>query len=147
MNEKPSIPQLSRRIHHGLHCLMNKHLEKHNIGWRQMKILFILNDEGSLNQNMLSKHFNIDKAVITNSLKLLIAEGYVVRKKHSDDKRRFEISITEKGKEVVPALREAMVENKNLMLNGLSDENIDILQSLMIQVLDNIEEELAREGR
>lgn len=142
MLEEVSIFRLTKRTHHGVHKLMKTMMDEYNIGWRQMRILSTIAEEGKINQCELYKRVNIDRAVITNSLKSLIANGYLEKSRCMSDKRRFIILPTEKGNALVPKLKDAFNRCEKILTSNLSEDEIQQLRCLLGKVADSVDKEL-----
>lgn len=102
--------------------------------WLVLKSLDANND---LPQNQLAELVFKDVASITRIIDLLVKKEYLVRSTHSDDRRRFVLEITEKGRDVIAKAGSIVNENRSIALNGLSDANINQVQSLLRQIIEN----------
>lgn len=103
----------------------------------QWLILKSLDANKNLPQNQLAELTFKDVASVTRIIDLLVKKEYLKRSMHADDRRRFELEITEKGQEIIKAVSLIVNENRSIALNGLSDDNISQVQSLLRQIIEN----------
>ncbi|WP_019240201.1 MULTISPECIES: MarR family winged helix-turn-helix transcriptional regulator [Bacillus] len=64
---------------------------------QQYSILTLIIRHPSSTPTKLSEKMNITKSAISQQLVKLEAEGYIVRKQHTEDKRTFSVELGEKG--------------------------------------------------
>lgn len=103
----------------------------------QWLILKSLDANKNLPQNQLAELTFKDVASVTRIIDLLVKKEYLKRSMHADDRRRFELEITENGQEIIKTVSLIVNENRNIALNGLSDDNINQVQSLLKQIIEN----------
>jgi DNA-binding MarR family transcriptional regulator len=103
-----------------------------------MALMFLAKAERSPSQRELAEHLSITPAAMTGILKRLEQDGYIERCA-ARDSRYNEISITERGREVVLMSREAFLEVDLEMLAGFSDDELTKLSDMLLRVCDNLE--------
>ncbi len=87
------------RLHHKL-C--EKRLASLPIHRSQhMLLMHLSHTKAPLSQKELAAHLEVSPAAVAVSLKKLEAEGYIARCATEDDSRINEITITEKGREII----------------------------------------------
>ncbi|GLC89148.1 MarR family winged helix-turn-helix transcriptional regulator [Lysinibacillus piscis] len=64
---------------------------------QQYTLLTLIIRYPSSTPTMLAEIMNITKSAISQQLVKLEAEGYIIRKQHTDDKRAFSVELGEKG--------------------------------------------------
>lgn len=82
----------------------------------------------------IAKDFNIDKSHISTIVRKHIKEGLVVRKQSVDDKRAYELHLTEKGVTRAKLYTERTKEGIYKNIGELSEENYKAL----IDALDTV---------
>ena len=102
-------------------------------------VLVIIDDNGELlSQQALAEDLQVDKSYVVTIVNYLEGNGYVKREKNPDDKREQLIKLTEKGRLVVPKIREVTEQ-----LNQRALENLTVEQTeTFIQVLNQIDANL-----
>lgn len=84
--------------------LVNSALRKRDITYIQFVILAAaleLGEEGKpVTQQTIADERRLDKAMVSNVVKTLVAKGYLRREGHPTDKRAFTLELTDPGKEL-----------------------------------------------
>ncbi|MCQ2427626.1 MAG: MarR family transcriptional regulator [Clostridia bacterium] len=84
-----------------------------------------------VSQDTLAKKLFINKSNVTRTLAYLEAHGYVTRVQSEDDRRVILVYPTEKAYEAVPMLKDMIHGWNDYMTADLSDEEKEILQSIL----------------
>ena len=78
-----------------------KYLKEYSVGYdvnkTQLRALVFIKNYGSISMTDLCAKLNIEKGSLTSIVDDLTQKGYVVREKHSADRRKYLIAITNKG--------------------------------------------------
>ncbi|MFB6341600.1 MarR family winged helix-turn-helix transcriptional regulator [Saccharicrinis sp. FJH62] len=138
-----NIGFLSRSAHRYL-----KHrFRDYSIGHAQVLTLHFISRNDGLSQYELGHYFNLDKSSVTSQLNILEKNGYIVRKPDENDSRGRNIFITEKTKALLPELYERFSEWSKLLLEGFTEEETEMIFTLIGKLILNAEkamEELSR---
>lgn len=116
---------------------INDRLKKYNIGSGQYMFLLNLYENSGINQDHLSELLMIDKATTARAIKKLEKEGYVLRKVNSQDKRSYEIYVTDKGNALKENITEVLVSWRNILRKNFSDTDADLLLTLIDKMTNN----------
>jgi len=103
----------------------------------QWLVLKSLDTNKDLPQNQLADLVFKDVASVTRIIDLLVRKEYLVRSMHSDDRRRFVLEITEKGRDVITRAGSIVNENRSIALNGIADNDINQVQTLLRKIIQN----------
>ncbi len=103
----------------------------------QCLILIILNKNEKIPQNALANLIFKDNASITRMIELMVKKDYLNRTINKEDRRKFNIEITEKGKKTIDLLEPIIQINRKTALNGLSLEEIDLLDKTLNKIITN----------
>lgn len=79
-----------------------------------------------------------DRSTVTTLVNKLIKLGYVSSKKDPNDNRSSIIYLTEKGKELESGFKEISEKLYMIEYKGISDEEKDVLKSLLLKIYDNL---------
>ena len=85
----------------------------------------------------LARVSNMGVASMTRMLDRLERRGLVRRVPNPDDRRAFQLELTEEGKSVVPKLRTAGMKVLNRMLDGFSAKEAQQFEAFLLRILDN----------
>lgn len=108
------VSHLLRRAHFRAEELFSQEFGKDGLTPRQKALLITAYQHPGANQNELADRIAIDRNSFAEMLNRMVAAGYVRRQKARDDARAYEITITQKGidllSEVLP--RDQQVEER-----------------------------------
>lgn len=96
-----------------------------NIGFTEQSILKFLSDQDNVNQEMIAKHFMLDKGSIAKTLSKLEEKALINRTDNPNNKREKLITITELGKENSRSYQDETRELHSFIMEGLTAEEIN----------------------
>ena len=112
----------------------------------QIPYLMILSDMGVLTQDELSGILFIDKGTVARSLQKLEDNGFISRTPDPDNRRKNLVFLTEKGKSILPRIRDIDRKWGEAICEGLTEEERSQLFSNIYKLAKNSLENLACEG-
>ena len=105
----------------------------------QWVILDMLNQTNGLSQTVIAEQSFKDAPSISRTLDTLSKKQYVERRNSKDDRRKFEIFLTPKGREIVKKVEPQVEELRGQTWKGLSDEDYTQFLRIINQVFKNLE--------
>ena len=108
------------------HILHHRKEKRHG----QRKVLRVLKEHGSMTQRELSEHFDIRPASLSELLMKLQDQGLIIREKLEEDKRNYQVSLTEKGIAQTEEAKREHHHHKDLF-EVLSDEEKQQLSQIL----------------
>ena len=103
----------------------------------QCLILIILNNNTTTSQNELATLLFKDNASITRMIELMVKKEYLVRTIHKEDRRKFLLDITAKGKKTIDLIDPVIKQNRKTALYGFSSEEIGLLDKMLNKIILN----------
>jgi DNA-binding MarR family transcriptional regulator len=100
-------------------------------------VLLILNENSNYSQKDIAGLIFKDNASITRIIELMVKKDYLVRTVNESDRRKFNLEITEKGRNTVELLSPAIKLNRTTALHGLSANEIELLDTLLNKIITN----------
>ncbi len=100
-------------------------------------ILIILNDNTKISQIEIAKLIFKDNASVTRIIELMVKKDYLTRETDESDKRKTKLDITEKGKKTIALLTPVIKLNRNTALDGLSLDEIELLDKILHKIISN----------
>lgn len=100
-------------------------------------VLLILNENSNYSQKDIAGLIFKDNASITRIIELMVKKDYLVRTVNELDRRKFNLEITEKGRNTVELLSPAIKLNRTTALDGLSENEIELLDTLLNKIITN----------
>lgn len=104
-------------------------------------LMYISRHDGKINQKQIADRFDVSPAAVVGTIKKLESNGYIVRSSLESDNRYNEIKITEKGKNIVKNTRSAFEGLDRKTFKYFSEEEIDLLMTLLTKMKNAITEE------
>lgn len=104
----------------------------------QKLILQYLNDRPELSQNEIAELVFKDNASLTRMIDLMVRKEFLQRSINPDDRRRFKIELTAKGKEILEKIAPVIVENRKKAFAGISAEELDQLNETLNKIIANL---------
>lgn len=105
----------------------------------QWLVLKALEQDSNAPQQQIAAAVFKDVASITRIIELLVQKGYLMREFHSEDRRRFKITLTDKGKDVLEKMQPHIIANRNHALKGITPEEIKMLQETLSKIAANVQ--------
>lgn len=104
----------------------------------QKLILQYINDSPELNQNEIAELVFKDNASLTRMINIMVNKKFINRSINDEDRRRYKIEITSKGKEVLKKLEPVIVSNRKKAFSGVSEEELIELDRILNKILSNV---------
>lgn len=114
--------------------IFKEEFEGYDITPQQFGLLGFLWQEDRLSQAELSAKSQIDRTTMGGLIDRLEKEGLVVRKSHPEDRRAYQICLTEKGKALQPALTPLAVATQARFTAKLDPQEVETLKSLLEKI-------------
>ena len=120
--------------------MINAELESLNLSGAEGDILFhLLTGSNGFQQEELAGQLDIGKAAISRVVDSLEKKGYVTRMRRQKDKRAYSVTLTEKGFSIGEAIKGAYNRLFTLAKNGITDEELLHVASLLSRVAQNVQ--------
>lgn len=136
-NQREPIGRYISQIHRKGNSFITKEVSKYGIGSGQIMFLMQLYKKDGISQEELSEKLNIDKGTTCRAIKKLEEEKFLTRVKDENDKRAYKLYITDKSKEIEISLYNILDEWENSISKDLSQEEVDILLSVLKKICIN----------
>ena len=100
-------------------------------------LLLIENGDG-ITQQELARELSCDKVQVVRIIDYLSKNGYVDRIPNKTDHRKYELSVTDKARKVIPDIRKAFEELSAITMNGLSTKQKKELFAMLTIIVSNL---------
>ncbi len=140
MKEETNLGAYFKSISNALDRKFNRDLDQFDLTLSQASTLMFLhfNQDKEISQIDIQNNFNLTNPTVTGILKRLELKGFICRTTSSSDGRRNIIRLTEKSAQLEQLLAQGIANAENQMTKGFTEEEKDILISLLGRVLVNI---------
>lgn len=105
----------------------------------QWLVLKALEQDSDAPQQQIAAAVFKDVASITRIIELLVQKGYLIREFHLEDRRRFKITLTDMGNDVLEKMQPHIIANRNQALQGISQDEIKTLQETLSKIAKNVQ--------
>jgi len=139
-NKEKNIPRLIIQIGHHLKMRMDENLSKNNLTISQFKVLAYLweHENQKINQKQIHEFLEIKPSSMTKLIKLLEIKGLIKKASDLDDSRNTIIQLTKKGLDIKKICIQNIKETENYLLKSFSQEENDILITLLLKIKERI---------
>ena len=110
-------------------------------------ILFELHHANGASQLDIAKRLRLKPPTVSLTIKKMEEEGYVYRKIGENDKRVFNVFLTEKGAEFHIKNHERIDNLDRVVMEGISDNDKDTVLKILIKMRNNLCEATGRACR
>ncbi|GAA4280786.1 MarR family winged helix-turn-helix transcriptional regulator [Gaetbulibacter aestuarii] len=104
----------------------------------QKLILQYLDSYPKLSQKEIAEMVFKDSASITRMIDLMVNKNFLKRTINKDDRRRFKIELTTKGKTILSKLEPVIKTNREAAFSGIPEEELEQLNKTLNKILANI---------
>ena len=140
MEKLEPIGKVISYIYRYQRIFLNKELEPYGIGSGQFSFMMSLYLKDGVKQETLSRTYKLDKATVAKAIKKLEDTGYVYRKQDAEDKRAYNVFLTEKGKDIGAKMKEIAIKWDDIMIAGFSEEEKRLSAAFLERMEQNITE-------
>ena len=100
-------------------------------------ILNIIHDNPGISQQQIAVRAFKDHASVTRIIENLVSRDILHRDFHKDDRRRFNLSITDLGATLIRQIKPVVNANRKKATKGISPSEIETLKNLLERITDN----------
>ena len=133
-----SLPFILRETHKAFVRSLEGALKREGLSSSQWYVLRTLWNEEGLTQAELSQRIRLMTPTTVTTLNQMEAMGLVKRLAHPDDKRKFKIFLTQKGKALENELLPVASEIITQAMKGLSKERLEGVAQTLLAIQKNL---------
>lgn len=140
-NRKESIENILASFHSIKNKIMVeslKSLKEIDITPAQGQILMVVKHHGSVSQKEIADHMGISPSAVTQLIESLVANDYLIREVSQEDKRVWNIQLSEKSKSKMTALRSGSLSKLANIFEVLDDTELGILDKMFAKISSKI---------
>ncbi len=134
-------------ISRGSMSYLDRALREFGLGSGTYPALLCLGAHGPINQSRLSEELAVDKAWTTRAVRRLLSLGYVAKRTDPADSRACLLSISEKGRDVVPRVKEELRRWNALLCEGLDPEDLALVDRCLAAIAENARRHRSEPGK
>ena len=88
-------------------------------------------------QKTLEQEFRMHKSSMSRILTLMESKGLIRRESMTDDHRKNQLFLTEKGNELESAIKAAVEKTENQILEGISKDELKVCKATFNKIIEN----------
>ena len=136
-----TLNQLLFRTFHEKDNMLQSVRDELGLGRGQPRILTYLLSHESGSQNDIASYFGIDPSAVSRMTEILRKNGFLTRRTAEDCRRSNVLELTEKGREAARSWISSCERVERKMLKGFSNDETEMLKSMLQRLLDNAAKE------
>lgn len=117
-------------------------LKPYGLARTQYKVLHHLETGESLATKELQDRLQVEGATLSGIVDVLEAKGLVERTQQPDDKRRRNVVLTGKGRQIMREITPPGPQVQNALIAGLSKGEVIVLMRVIDKMIENLEHDL-----
>lgn len=121
-----------------LHRGLGEGLQKHGVTVAQWMVLVVLWETDGLTQKELSQRVAVETATLSRTVDRMERDGLVTRDRSAVDRRQVHVRLTEHGAGLWRDLVPEAEANQERALAGISEDEEDLLRTLLRRVITNM---------
>lgn len=107
--------------------------------------LYYLGIQKSINQKELSKKMNIKESTVARLIDRMERDGLVIRQRSEEDRRAFNLVLTEKGLEYRKELLPEGEKFSDIVSQNISEDEILIFMTVLDKMVNNLKNHMINE--
>ena len=138
MNKVPVLGLIGMVSHRAMNTAKGMYQE-FDLNRSQASVLFMLHQRDSMSQKELAAQLDVTAPSITSMIQKMERDKYIAREPDRHDQRVMRLTLTEKGKSCIQAVKDVADRMEEILFQGMSLEEKLLFRRLMIQAGDNLE--------
>jgi DNA-binding MarR family transcriptional regulator len=118
---------------------MDEHLRNLGLVGPMYSFLLCLEKNPGISQDYLANYFSIDKGTVARLARQLAERDYIRREINAADRRIYQLTMTDKGRDALLVINDCLNRWSGLMLKGFSEEDSQTALKLLQRMSDNID--------
>lgn len=119
---------------------MSARLGSHGLVGPMYSFLLCLEKNPGISQDFLTSFFSIDKGTVARLCRKLEDLDYIHRSTCPDDKRAYQLTLTDHGREILLAIHDHLNEWSDRILDGLSEDDRQVAFNLLSRMSENVKQ-------
>lgn len=105
----------------------------------QLKVLKLLKEKGSIIQKELLEILTLKSGSVSETVKKLENQGFIVKEKDESDRRKINITITDTGMKYLDENRKINSEQEKILFTSLSEKEQEDLKRILEKLFSDWE--------
>ncbi|MFL4470504.1 MarR family winged helix-turn-helix transcriptional regulator [Tateyamaria armeniaca] len=101
-------------------------------------MLGMLREASSLRASAMADMLGVAPTTASSVIARLVKRGYIARTQSEEDRRAYDLTLTEQGRKIAEAIHRQDIQNMGVFLSALSEGDQETFLSLMDQVVARV---------
>lgn len=129
-----------RMTHRAFHRILGERLKGENITAGHWYYLRALWQQDGVTQKQLSDATNVRETTTVSLIAEMVAAGLVTKRRDKDDRRKWIIFLTKKGRDLEKVLMPGAIEINNIAMSNIPEHEIETFFSVLQRMRENLHE-------
>jgi DNA-binding MarR family transcriptional regulator len=134
LDPKGSLFYLLRDASRSVMSAFQQRIEKHQLTLGQYFILRELWQDDGLTQREISDRVSMMGPAMTIVLDAMEERGFVARVRSTEDRRRINVFLTDKGRDLGPTVLRYSAEMHDIVLGGRSEKEVEFVRDFLLSI-------------
>lgn len=103
----------------------------------QWLVIKTIMENPSIRQQELGERIFKDNASVTRIIDLLVKGRYLKRKNNSEDRRRVDLEVTERGEKTISDVHKIVLKNRAVALKTVSKTDLETTRKVLTLIIHN----------
>ncbi len=137
MKDNEAMLKFFSVIHQRAMMHLDRELKSYHIKAGQVPILRILDEEDGITQDKIKLILQMDKGALAKTIKPLITQGCILRTKTPEDLRAYSVTLTQKGRDIMPHLAQIISDWMGVIAKGMTKSQKTNASTLLSKMSNN----------
>jgi MarR family transcriptional regulator, organic hydroperoxide resistance regulator len=133
-----ALSSIIRDLHRSFSRALQRRIAGHGVSMGQWFFLRVLWERDGLTQRELSQRVGMMEPTTVTAVSSMERRGFVSRVRNPHDRRKVNIFLTDRGRELRDVLLPCAAELEETALRGISDTDAERVMAVLLKVMDNI---------
>jgi|GEM_PF-971900 len=101
--------------------------------------LIILYFHPGVSQDYIACHLNIDKGAVAKAIKIHVKNGYIDKQVDKNDKRKYNLFLTQKGEDTLPLIFDAKRKFEAAIASVLTQNELNSINHILNKITNELE--------
>lgn len=136
---KYNIGRLISILHRQAQMFHTQQLKDINVSSSEFPFLLYLNSNDGVTQETLVNFYGMDKAAVARSIQSLEEKELIYRAKSKEDLRCNHIYLTDKGRQLMPELRQRVDRWSDYLKEDLDLNEVEQVIQILVKMVEKVE--------
>lgn len=133
-----ALSSIVRDLHRSFARALQRRIASHGVSMGQWFFLRVLWERDGLTQRELSQRVGMMEPTTVTAVSSMERRGFVRRVRNPHDRRKVNIFLTDRGKELRDVLLPCAAELEDAALRGIDSQDAERVAAVLLKVMENI---------